>query len=197
MKTALTAQQIAALAVGAVAPTQTAEAVLTPEQTAAAEAAAAALAASAASVLPEATIVAETAPAADAGVVQLLQSQLAASQATVLQLTVEASASKSVVSAAEVASATAKQLADQMRPVVRASLGNLRVALNGSKAGVDTLNDEALIAEHTALAAEFSEKFKAGGVAAVPSSAPAADDQPVDHKHRARILATTSQINKK
>lgn len=191
MKTALTAQQIAALAAGAVAPDATGDA---------APALALEVVNTTIGTVAEvvATPAAEIAPAAaDAGVVQLLQAQLAASQATVLQLTVEASATKVAVFAAEANLTTAKHVADQMRPVVQASLGNMRVALKGSRAGVETLNDEALIAEHTSMATEFGQKFKAGGVAAAPSSGPATDDQPVDQKHRARILATTSQTHKK
>lgn len=192
MKNALTAQQIAALAVGAVAAstdTEATAAALTPEA-----------AIPAVEIIAEVNTapVAETAPAADAGVVQLLQSQLAASQATVLQLTVEASATKAAVSVAEANLTTANHLADQMRPVVRASLGNLRVALNGSKAGVDTLNDEALIAEHTTLAAEFGQKFKAGGVAAVPAPVQAGNtgSDPKDLIRQARLDATRNRKQK-
>lgn len=187
MKTALTAQQIAALAVGAAASTEPAVAVPAAVEPAAVEPAAA----------TPATEPATPAPAADAGVVQLLQAQLAAAQASVLQLSVEATTNKAALATAEQAVTAANVMTDRMRPVVRASLGNLRVALNGSKAGVDALSDDALIAEHTSLAEDFGQKFKAGGVAAVAPADAVKADEAVDAKHRARIAATTSNTLKK
>ena len=183
VKNALTDQQIAAMASGvvvaeAVAPTAPAvAAVITPP------------ADTTTAPVVEAPA-AETAPAAEAAkpdaVVSLLQSQLAAAQASVLSLSIEVQGLKASLESA------GKQ-AEIMRPVVRAAVGNLRVALGGVAAGVETMTDENLLAEHANLAAQFTTKFKAGGVAAVSSNAsaehestPAGDDP----RKQARLAAT-------
>ena len=81
----------------------------------------------------------------------------------------------------------------KMRPVVRQSVANLRVATGGTAAGVEALNDEALLAEQSSLAEQFQSKFKAGGVAAVSQGEPAekvGDVQGYDSVRQARIRAT-------
>jgi capsid assembly protease len=197
-KTALTQQALAALAAGAVAAPE--GVALTPSETAAAAAAAADLQAAAdkatadaaaAQALSDAEAAAAAAKPANAEVVAMLQSQLGTSQAQVVQLSVD-------LQAAKAAGESTKAGSDAMRPVVRAAVGNLRVALGGSAAGVEALTDDNLIAEHANLAAQFDKKFKAGGVAAVTlpaeaDSTTAATDDPV---RRARLDATRTQTNK-
>lgn len=186
LKNALTTLQIAALAAGgAVASLATPEtdAVLAAEKTATDAVAAAKVLADAAEAAAEA---AATKPVADSGVVALLQGQLAQAQAQVVSVSVELQASKTA------AEASTSQ-AEKMRPVVRASVSNLRVALGGTSAGVDGLADDALMAEYANLSAQFGAKFKVGGVAAVSSkAAEQKDDGGSSELHQARIRATRS-----
>lgn len=194
LKNALTEQQIAAMAAGAIgAPAATV--VLTPEQTAAAVAEAAASAEAAAAAASEAaTAAAAAAEAAKAvanpDVVTLLQTQLATAQAQVLSLSIELQGAKTQGEANSAA-------AEKMRPIVRASVGNLRVALGGTAAGVEALADEGLMAEHANLAAQFTTKFKAGGVAAVSSTAAAEDavDEVGEAQRQARLSAVRNTTN--
>ena len=168
-KAALTEQQIAALAAGAGAgAAQEPAATQEPQAPAAAQE-----------------------PAADNDKValkaqnDLLASQLAGSQAQVVELTVK-------LGAAEAALTPLNASIEAMRPVVRQSVKNLRVALGGSAAGVDSMNDSALLAEHASLSEQFTNKFKAGGVAAVPQGEPTekAGEVGGDSAHLARIRAT-------
>lgn len=121
---------------------------------------------------------------ADAAVVSLLQTQLATAQAQVVALSVDLQTAKAAVD-------TQHKQADSMRPIVRAAVGNLRVALGGTAAGVEAMTDDLLLAEHANLAAQFQAKFKAGGVAAVSSSADK-ESQVValDPLRQARLAAT-------
>ncbi len=190
VKHALTEQQIAALAAGGViadagAPEKTAEEI-------AAEAAAAEAAAAAAAAEAAAAVVAETTPAVAAvpsgndAVVAMLQTQLAAANASVVDLTVK-------LTAANTAAETTKALIEKMRPVVAASVGNMRVAFGGTRAGADTLNDEALLSEYSSLSAQFQEKFKAGGVSGSPAAAAdkgAKSNGAQSSLHKARLDAT-------
>jgi hypothetical protein len=54
------------------------------------------------------------------------------------------------------------------------------------------MNDSALLAEHASLSEQFTNKFKAGGVAAVPQGEPTekAGEVGGDSAHLARIRAT-------
>ncbi len=166
-KVALTEQQIAALAAGAGAA-QDPAAAQEPQAPAAAQE-----------------------PAADNDKValkaqnDLLASQLAGSQAQVVDLTVK-------LGAAEAALTPLNASIEAMRPVVRQSVKTLRVALGGAAAGVDSMNDSALLAEHASLSEQFTNKFKAGGVAAVPQGEPTekAGEVGGDSAHLARIRAT-------
>jgi signal peptide peptidase SppA len=171
LKTALTEQQIAAIAAGA-APTPAAS--TAPETLPTADAPA----------QPDAPAAATT-PTASANqeVVSLLQGQLATAQAQILSLSVESQATKAAHTALE---ATAGKL----RPIVRAAVGNLRVALGGSASGIESLTDDNLMAEHASLSAQFGKQFPAGGVAAVSSTATAEKSESVDPFRRARLAAT-------
>jgi len=176
LKHALTDQQIAAMASGAAASADPAPVAATPTPTPEPEPVAAA------TPTPEPTASTPTATAPD--VVALLQSQLAAAQAQVVALSVDLQTTKAA------STAEAKQ-ADAMRPIVRAAVSNLRIALGGTAAGVEAMTDDLLLAEHANLAAQFQGKFKAGGVAAVSSSA-SQESQVValDPLRQARLAAT-------
>jgi hypothetical protein len=118
--------------------------------------------------------------------VDLLQAQLGQAQGQLLDVQMK-------LRDAEAALAPAQASIDKMRPVVRQSVANLRIALGGTAAGVDALNDEALLAEQATLAETFNSKFKAGGVAAVPQGEPAekvGEVQSLDSARQARIRAT-------
>lgn len=187
VKSALTEQQIAALASGSGSGTD-------EESKAAADKAAAdkAAAEQAAQAEAEAKEKAE-ADAAEAGSsvalkaqVDLLQAQLGQAQGQLLDVQVR-------LRDAEAALAPVQASIEKMRPVVRQSVANLRVAMGGTAAGVEALNDEALLAEQSSLAEQFQSKFKAGGVAAVPQGEPAekvGDAQGYDSARQARIRAT-------
>ena len=186
VKSALTEQQIPALASGSGSGTD-------EESKAAADKAAAdkAAAEQAAQAEAEAKEKAE-ADAAEAGSsvalkaqVDLLQAQLGQAQGQLLDVQVR-------LRDAEAALAPVQASIEKMRPVVRQSVANLRVAMGGTAAGVEALNDEALLAEQSSLAEQFQSKFKAGGVAAVPQGEPTekAGEVGGDSAHLARIRAT-------
>ena len=179
MKQALTEQQLAALAEGAGVAAQAAvgeQAPEAPEAPAATEAAAEAT---------EQAPAAETTANVDSGltVVQVLQAQLQAAQAQVVDLTVELRGVKADLEGAKNANAG-------LRAIAQASVDRMKVAL-GAPAGVAAANDEALLAEHGNLRSTFEAKFKSGGVAAVSAAAPqvGAGTQP-DPARQARIAAT-------
>lgn len=139
--------------------------------------------------VPPATPVAESAPAANVEVVALLQTQLATAQGQVLQLSID-------MASAKLSKDTAEASAEKLRPVARAAVGVLRVALGGAAAGVESLTDDNLLAEHASLSAQFNSKFPAGGVAAVSSSAVAGksgSDSEDDPLRAARLAATRNR----
>lgn len=177
LKTALTEQEIAALAAGGGAqPTAEQEAEAEAQRVAAEAAAATAAAAAAAASQPS-------------EVVAMLQSQLASAQAQVVTLSVD-------LQAAKAASDAFGSAAEKLRPIVRAAVGNLRVALGGTAAGVEALADDTLLAEHANLASQFATKFKSGGVAAVSSSAESKDSlDVVSEAQRQSRLATIRQAS--
>jgi capsid assembly protease len=176
VKTALTDADVAALAAGA-AQTETQE---KTEPVAA--------------VVVDPAPVAETNPvdqpavpdAASQAQVDLLKGQLAEAQATVLSQAVEVASLKAAAVKAE------KDL-EGLTTVAKSAVGNLRVALGGSKDGLDPMSAEALVAEHAQLAVQFNTKFKAGGVA-VSSQSTAAEQkgaaQEMSPRRRARLQAT-------
>lgn len=95
---------------------------------------------------------------------------------------------------AQAEATSAKAVSAAMLPVVQKSVGNLRVALGHSAAGVEALSPEALLAEHANLSEQFAGKFRAGGVAAVtPKAADEKKGEQADPIRRARIQATRPQ----
>lgn len=183
MKVALTEQQIALMAEGGV---------LSPVAEAVAAVAAQAIeaAAPAAEVVEptaEAAPVAEAAPEAKTEspeLVAFLKSSLAEAQASVMDLTIQLRDAKAAGEAIESSHAA-------MRSIAVASVDRLKVALGGSAGGADALSDEALLAEHASLRAQFEGKFKAGGVAAVSTAAtPDPKSDAVDPVRAARLAST-------
>lgn len=179
VKTALTESDIAALASGAPAgetvvdsttETETEAAAATEESAPASEA--------------ESNVEPTSDPATSAQV-SLLQSQLAAANDKVVAQAVELANAKSAAEKFEASLAG-------LRGVALAAVGNLRVALGGSKEGLEALTAEQLVAEHANLDAQFKTKFKAGGVAVRSAAAAEQPSAPAVNPavRRARLNAT-------
>lgn len=186
MKTALTEQQLAVMALAGNLPAAQAQAE-TPTDAPAAPAAEQAPA-----TAPEAPATAPEAPAAEAAapaqkeseLVGFLKTSLAEAQASVVDLTVQL---RDVKAAGEKMNSTHAA----MRSIVEASVSQLKVALGGSAGAVDALADDALLAEHASLRAQFESKFKAGGVAAVSSTGSSDKvSEVVDPVRQARMAST-------
>ena len=78
-----------------------------------------------------------------------------------------------------------------LRSIAAASVDRLKIALGGTAGGADALSDTSLLAEHATLRAQFESKFKAGGVAAVSSTAqPDAKSEVADPVRQARLAST-------
>lgn len=191
LKNALTEAQIAAIAEGAVAAegaaAASADATGAPAADAApaAEGGAPAAGAEGGEPAAEATAAAAAAPSKDA-VVTYLQSQLAAAQAQITDLTIQARDAKAAGDSLAT-SVTA------MRAITVASIGRMRIALGHPAGSAESMSDSELLTAHDTLRSQFQEKFKAGGVAAV-SVAPASDKggngAAVNPTRMARIAAT-------
>lgn len=183
LKTALTQQQLAAMAEGAgFAVTETAPVVDAPVVDAPVVAA---------DVNPDDDVAAgasndnATAQASDKPneLVAYLQGQLAQAQAQVVDLSVQ-------IQNLKADNEKAAGVMAAFRAIAAASVDRLKVALGGTPCA-DTLSNDALLAEHASLRASFESKFKAGGVAAVSSAASAEKSESVDDPVRmARIKST-------
>lgn len=189
VKTALTEQQVAALAEGGGVAAPEAGATTTTAQAGAGEGAA-----TGGEDADDSSVAADAAAAANAAaseegktneVVAFLKGQLAESQASVLDLTVK-------LRDAEKGAESLKGTHAAMRAIAVASVDRLKVALGGSAGAAEALSDEALLAEHASLRAQFETKFKAGGVAAVTStgSTESTADTQTDALRMARIKST-------
>ncbi len=124
--------------------------------------------------------------AAQAAVVALLQGQLSAAQAQVVELTVQGTANATKVTALQAA-------VTGLRAVVEASVSRVRIALNLPVVKVDAMSDTELLAEHTTLTEQFTSKFKAGGIAAVSvktNENPKGGSDGGEPRRAARIAAT-------
>lgn len=159
VKAALTEQQLAAIAEGGIAPGDAAAAADAGNPTPAVETPAEAEQAPAAAAEPAA----EPTDKPSNDLVGFLQGQLSASQAQVLDLTLQVRDLKAQAEKSQGVHASLRALAE-------ASVDRLKVALGGTAGATAGLTDEALLAEHATLRASFEAKFKAGGVAAVSSS---------------------------
>lgn len=181
VKTALTEQQVAALAeAGTVATTPLAQ--LTPAQKLLADAAAGAIAdaekatADAAAVAAVAATV--TAPAIDLNV--FLKASLAEAQAANLELTFQLRDAKAGSTSA------ASDLA-ALRDYAEAAGNRIKIALGASAGGSETLSATALVAENNALRAQFEKSFSAGGVASTTADKKA---EVTDSVRQARLAST-------
>lgn len=124
------------------------------------------------------------APAPAPELVAFLKTSLAEAQATNVDLTVQLRDAKA---SAEAMTTTHTAL----RSIAAASVDRLKIALGGTAGGADALSDISLLAEHATLRAQFESKFKAGGVAAVSSTAqPGAKSEVADPVRQARLAST-------
>lgn len=143
-------------------------ALLTPEQIAdaakvVADAAAAEAAVAAETAAAElAKVEAKDAPVVNAQTVEidLLNKQIAALNATVVDLKVAAQANEAKYNVDSAA-------LEALRKIGCDSINKMTVALSGTAAAVDTLSSAEVVARHAEISATFCEKFKVGGVAAV------------------------------
>ncbi len=96
--------------------------------------------------------------------------------------------------AAVAAAAVAPQLAAVagLREIAEASLKQMQIALNSPVADMSALSPEALVAEHSRVAADYAAKFPVGGIAAASADTEAqpAKATAIDPGHLARIQAT-------
>lgn len=184
-KNALTEAEIAALALTGGASADAGG--TAPEADAAGEGAGAADADPAAPAAPAAAAPAAAAPAADdkfKAQVDLLTGQLAAAQASVVDLTVQ-------LRAASASGEKLKADVDKLLPIARGVVGNLRVALGQTREGVDALGLDSVVEAHADLSAQFNKKFKAGGVAASSQDTGPKADVANSALKQARLRATS------
>jgi signal peptide peptidase SppA len=179
-KKALTEQEIAAMAAGA---PLTAAADIAPVATPAAP-----VAEVAAVVEPVAAV------AAAAAVIDVPAKQEANSDVVAL-LTAQAKEANTALVNAQVALqvATEKLAATEaglapLLDIARKSVSNMQVALGASASDLSAATATAVLAEHARLTEEFSNKFKAGGVAAVAAAA-SEDVAEMTSIQRARLAA--------
>lgn len=178
VRTALTQQQLAAMAEGGVVPGTADAQVTTPVV-----------------IVPEPDKKpdpeADAAPAqadkpANADVVAYLQGQLTSAQSQATELTIQVRDLKAA------SDATAGVMAS-FRNLVQASLDRLKVAMGGSPGVAEGMTDSQLLAEHATLRAQFETKFKAGGVAAVTSSGSSEKSVEQEDPNRLRRIQATRQ----
>lgn len=178
MKTALTEQQIAAMAASGVVvqaatpaapeaakpatPAAGTDAPATPEAKPEGDAAAAAAAAAATEGKPEAAAPA-TPTAGNDSVVAFLQSQVATKDAMLITANVEIAGLKAKVSDFEASMSGLIAIAAK-------STNNMRVALGGTATDYSAMSATQILAAHAAAESEFKSKFVAGGVAAVDAA---------------------------
>lgn len=169
MKKALTEQEIAALAAGGTAGAAEAE-----QETAETE------------TEQEAEVVEEVqaeskpeVPAADAAVVNLLQTQLSAKDKDLLEANVKLAEQSRQL-------AEVQATFDGLLTIARTAVSHLSVALGGSAEAGNTLGAAQALAEHARLAEQFKRKFKSGGVAAV-DAAQNKTTTPVSPRQQARV----------
>lgn len=108
--------------------------------------------------------VAAAAPAAQPDpVTVLLQSQLAASQASLTDMTMQ-------LATANARAASLEAAQPDLARIVAGSVSTMRIALGMSALDLSAVAPAALVAEHKALHAKFTAQFAVGGVAAASSS---------------------------
>ncbi len=175
VKTALTEQQVAALAEGAGAVAGDKPAETQKEGTGGAQASG-----QEANHEVDEQEVSDTQAHKPSELVDYLQGQLSASQAQILELSTKV---RDLTAAHE---SSVKVLAG-MRSVVVASLERLNVALNLPTGSCAALDDNALLSAHASLREQFEKKFRAGGVAAVSAAGSAEKTESADPNQIRRI----------
>ena len=113
--------------------------------------------------------------------VQLLNSQIVAKDAAILEAGIK-------VSKLEEALAEAKATHDPLLVIAAKSVGNMMIALGGSAVAAEGMSAQALVAEHERLSEQFKKKYPVGGVAAVQGEASNQQTQ-IDPRHKARVNA--------
>ncbi len=134
-------------------------------------------------VAAESTVVVEDDKTA--ATVQLLNSQLLAKDALILEAGIKTAKLQEQLVDAQ---ATATPLLE----IAAKSISNMMIALGGSAFVPGEMSAVAVLAEHTRVSAQFQAKFKAGGVAAVTGDAAETKTQ-VDPRHLARVNAARFQ----
>lgn len=187
-KKPLTAEQIAAIASGAVvdasAAQQQAEATANDAATAAATAAAAAAAAAGAEVDPAtaaataaaaeaatvaaaaataATTAAATAAAAEGELVKFLRGELATAQAGLTAAAVEKASMTAEL-------ATMRDTQPKLLEIARSAVGKMKVALGGTAAAAAAMTPLEVVAAHAETSAAFNKAFVVGGAASTSSA---------------------------
>ena len=183
IKKALTEQDLAAIAAGVTLEASTEE-----EQTEEQVATAAALAATSKPEDAPAAPTAETKPAvtADAAVVTLLQTQLAAAQSDLVAARVELAGLQTFKTTSE---ASSKPLME----IVAKAVNNMSVALKGPAVDLSALSATELLARHAEVSVPFQKQFKAGGVAS--ADAGKQDEKPPVETARNQRLQNLARIN--
>lgn len=184
-KQALTEQDIAALAAGANLEATVSEAEVEAEVEGAADAAAAVEGAEAEAGASEgAAAVAEVAKNDDA--LRLLKEQLKAAQDDLLEAKIEGR--KATDKLAEV-----EAIVNPLKDIAAKAANNMRVALGGSVLDMSAMSAAQVLADHEAVAGNFVQKFRVGGVAAVDAAQEVAKKSHADATHLARVNAARFQ----
>lgn len=181
-KAALTEQEIAALASGALpgaapqpaapeapeASEQSSTTVEPPQET-----------------QPQTAAPAPAAPSADAAVVTLLQAQLSAANEQLLNARLSEARLTEQVAALQVAN-------EALTPIARDAVSKMCVALGRASTHAANLSGAELVAEHAKVSADFRAAFPIGGVAATGTSdeKPSTEQAVATAEQRARVAAT-------
>lgn len=115
--------------------------------------------------------------------IQLLNSQLAAKDEALLQAGIK-------LAKLEESAALVTASAGPLLEIVCKSINNMQVALNSPALDMSAMAPAQVLAEHGRWTAQFADKFKVGGVAAVTSEVSAKNEQaPLDAMAKARLDA--------
>lgn len=116
------------------------------------------------------------------GTIKLLSEQLKAAQDDLLTARLELARTQD--KQAELAA-----VVGPLSEIAGKAINNMRVALNGSPMDMSASSPATILAEHTAMAANFAAKFKVGGVAAVTADVEVKSTQKMDALTQARLNA--------
>ena len=181
-KAALTEQEIAALASGALPGAATQPAA--PEAPEASEQSSTTVEPPQ-ETQPQTAAPAPAAPGADAAVVTLLQAQLSAANEQLLNARLSEARLTEQVAALQVAN-------EALTPIARDAVSKMCVALGRAGTHAANLSGAELVAEHAKVSADFRAAFPIGGVAATGTSdeKPSTEQAVATAEQRARVAAT-------